>query len=170
MQKRFLETGQIVGTHGLNGEVRVNPWCDSPDFLKGFEGFYFDGGETFKRAESVKINKSVAIIKFEGVDNIDDSIKIIKKVIFIDRQWVELPEGSYFEQDLLGLAVIDAEIGKEYGTLSEVGRTGANDIYRVDKDGRETWIPAIKDVVKTVDIDSGKMLITPIKGLFEDAD
>lgn len=170
MLKRFLETGQIVGTHGLNGEVRVNPWCDSPDFLKGFKGFYFDAGKTFVKAKSIRVHKSIAIIKFEGTDNIDDASKLINKVIYIDRGWVKLPEGSYFEQDLLGLKVVDADTQKVYGTLVEVSKTGANDIYRVDSDGHKTWIPAIKDVVKSVDIENGIMLITPLKGLFDDED
>lgn len=168
MRKQFLEAGQIVGTHGLNGEVRVKPWCDSPEFLKNFNGFYFDEGKTFINVKYVKVNKSIAIVKFDGVDDIDAAIKLIKQVIFIDRAWVNLPEGSYFEQDLLGLRVLDAETGKEYGILNEIARTGANDVYRIDKDGHGTWIPAIKDVVKSVDIDNGKLLIKPLKGLFDD--
>ncbi|CDZ24444.1 16S rRNA processing protein RimM [[Clostridium] cellulosi] len=168
MLKRFLETGQIVGTHGLKGEVRVNPWCDSPDFLKGFTGFYLDNGKTFIKANSIRIHRSIALIKFEGIDDIDEAAKLIKKVIYIDREWVKLPEGSYFEQDLLGLKVVDAETQKVYGTLGEVSKTGANDIYRIDSDGRKTWIPAIKDVVKSVDIENGIMFITPLKGLFDD--
>jgi 16S rRNA processing protein RimM len=170
MQKRYLEAGQIVNTHGLKGEVSVMPWCDSPEFLMDFEGFYFDEGVTFIKAESIRLNKSVVIMKFEGSDEINDAMKLVKKVIYIDREWIDLPEGSYFEQDLLGLSVEDAESGLVYGVLGEVGRTGANDIYRVDNGGSEVWIPAIKDVVKSVDVQGGKMLITPLKGLFDDAD
>lgn len=170
MKKRYLEAGQIVNTHGLKGEVRVMPWCDEPDFLADFDGFYFDNGAVFQKVESVRVNKSVVLIKFEGVNEINDAMKLIRKVIYIDRDWVELPEGSYFEQDLLGLSVEDAETGHVYGVLGEVGRTGANDIYRVDDGKNQVWIPAIKDVVKSVDIAGGKMLITPLKGLFDDAD
>lgn len=170
MQKRYLEAGQIVNTHGLKGEVRVMPWCDEPDFLADFDGFYFDDGAVFKKVESVRVNKSVVLIKFEGINEINDAMKLVRKVIYIDRDWVELPEGSYFEQDLLGLSVEDAENGHVYGVLGEVGRTGANDIYRVDHGKNQVWIPAIKDVVKSVDIAGGKMLITPLKGLFDDAD
>lgn len=170
MYKRFLETGQIVNTHGIKGEVRVMPWCDTPKFLTKFDGFYFDEGKTYKKAESVRANKGVALIKFEGIDDINEAVKLVKSIIYIDREWVDLPEGSYFEQDLLGLSVEDADTGEVYGVLSEVGKTGANDIYRVDLNGRQVWIPAVKEIIKSVDISGGKMLIAPIKGMFDDED
>lgn len=170
MLKRFLEAGLIVGTHGLNGEVRIDPWCDSPDFLKEFKGFYLEAGEKYFKAEWVKTRKSIAIVKFAGIDNIDAAAGINRKIIYIDRTWVTLPKGSYFEQDLIGLEVLDADTGENYGILNEVAKTGANDIYRVDKDGRETWIPAAGGTVKSVDLENGRMLISPVKGLFHDAD
>lgn len=170
MLKHFLETGKIVNTHGLKGEVRVQPWCDSPAFLKKFESFYLDEGKTILKAASVRVANEMVIMKFDGIDDINAAMPIINKVIYIDREWVELPEGSYFEQDLIGLTVEDAETGEVYGKLAEVGHTGANDIYRVDKDGREVWIPAIKQIICSIDLDAEKMLITPLKGLFDDED
>jgi 16S rRNA processing protein RimM len=170
MQKRYLEAGQIVSTHGLKGEVNVLPWCNSPEFLKEFEGFYFGEGDSYIKAEEIRVNKTVVIVKFEGTNDINGAMKLIKKVLYIDRKWVSLPEGSYFEQDLLDLSVEDADTGRVYGVLHEVGKTGANDIYRVDDGGREVWIPAVKQFIKSVDIEGGKMLITPIKGMFDDAD
>lgn len=170
MKKRYLEAGQIVNTHGIKGEVRVKPWCDSPQFLTQFEGFYFNEGETYLKANSIRVHKGLVIVKFDGIDDINSALPLIKSVIYIDRNWVTLPEGSYFEQDLLGLTVEDKETGRVYGVLSEVAKTGANDIYRVDCGGRQVWIPAIKQVVKSVDLSAGKMLVTPIKGLFDDED
>ena len=85
MFKRYLETGQIVNTHGINGEVRVAPWCDSPDFLTKFEGFYFDGGKIYKKVKSARVNNSVALMKFEGIDNINEAVKLVKSIIYIDR-------------------------------------------------------------------------------------
>lgn len=172
MLKRFLETGQIVNTHGLKGEVNVLPWSDSPESLKDFEGFYFDAeGKAFKKVTSARVHKNLLIMKFEGVDDVDAAAKLVRRVIYLDRSWIDLPEGSYFEQDLFGLSVEDAESGRVYGVLKEVGHTGANDIYRVDGEGgKATWIPAIKQVVRSVDLKGGRMLVTPIKGLFDDAD
>jgi 16S rRNA processing protein RimM len=171
MLKKFLEAGQIVSTHGINGEVRVMPWCDSPEFLAQFDRLYFKQGAESRVVELARPHKSLLLVKFEGVDGIDEAMKLLKSIIYIDRDEVELPEGSYFEQDIIGLEVIDAQTGKSYGRLSSVGRTGANDVYGVRAEGgAEVLIPAIKDVISAVDIEGGRMLITPLKGLFEDED
>lgn len=170
MLMRYLEAGQIVNTHGLLGEVRVDPWCDTPEFLTQFEGFYFGEGTGYRKVVSSRAAKNVVLIKFECINTVEEAMKILRSVLYIDREWVKLPEGAYFEQDLIGLSVEDAETGRVYGTLREVSRTGANDIYRVDNNAKQVWIPAIPDVIKTVDTAGGKLLITPLKGLFDDAD
>ena len=171
MLKRYLEAGRVVSTHGLDGWVRVHPWCDTPAFLSQFEGFYGPDGGDFLPCEAVKPHKNIALAKFRGVDDIDAARRLIGRVLFIDRNDASLPEGSYFEQDLLGLSVVDAETGRVYGTLREVGHAGSNDWYAVaTPDGGEVLIPAIRDVGRSVEIDAGRMRITPLKGLFEDAD
>lgn len=170
MLKRFLEAGQIVNTHGLDGEVRVAPWCDSPEFLKNFKGFYLGEGTDYMTVTSCRPAKNISIVKFEGIDDINAAMRLVRRVIYIDREWTKLPEGSYFEQDLIGLIVEDAETGRIYGKLGEVGRTGANDIYRIDDGKKQVWIPAVGNIVKKIDPEQGKMLITPIKGFFDDAD
>lgn len=168
MKKRYLEAGQIVNTHGIKGEVRVKPWCDSPEFLTRFDGFYFNEGALYRKANSIRVHKELVIVKFDGIDDINSAMPLVRNVIYIDREWVDLPEGSYFEQDLIGLSVEDEATGRVYGVLSEVAKTGANDVYRVDCGDRQFWIPAIKQVIKSVDLQAGKMLVTPIKGLFDD--
>jgi 16S rRNA processing protein RimM len=169
MQKKYIEVGKIVNTHGIKGEVKINPWCDSPKFLKKFDGFFLTGdGKDFHKAESLRVTNETVTVKFEGIDNVESASSLRNKIVYIDRDWVELPKGSFFEQDIIGLSVKDAESGEVYGTVGEVAKTGANDIYRVDKDGREYWIPAVKQIVKSIDTESGIMLVTPIKGLFDD--
>ena len=170
MQKRYLEAGQIVNTHGLKGEVSVKPWCNTSDFLQLFDGFYFGEGDNYRKAESVRTNKTMAIVKFEGTDDIDAAMKLINKVIYIDREWVDLPKGCYFEQDLLGLTVEDAQTGQIYGKLREVQGTGANDIYRVDDGKKQVWIPAVPEFIDAINLENGKILVRPIKGMFDDAD
>jgi 16S rRNA processing protein RimM len=171
MREKFLEAGQIVSTHGLKGDVRVLPWCDSPEFLLQFDKLYFEKGKSFKVVESSSVHKSLVIVKFEGYNDINSAIKLMKSIIYIDRELVKLDEGSYFEQDLIGIEVKDANTGFVYGKLIEVSRTGRNDVYNIKRpDGSEVLIPAIKDVVKSIDIDNEIMLITPLKGLFDDED
>lgn len=170
MLKRYLEAGQIVNTHGLSGEVRVLPWCDTADFLTQFEGFYFGEGTQYKKAQVLSTGKGSAVMKIDGVNDIDSAKKLIRGLFYIDREWVKLPEGAFFEQDLIGLSVEDVDSGRVYGVLREVANTGANDIYNVVDGANEVWIPAIEQVIKSVDVSGGKMLIKPLKGLFDDAD
>lgn len=169
--KRFLETGKIMATQGLRGEVRVQPWCDGPDFLLQFEGFFFHGGKEFRKVTSARVQKRITVLKFEGINDLDAAMGLLHQVLYIDRGTVKLPEGSYFEQDLIGMSVIDARDGHPYGKLTEVMQTGANNVYAVtDEAGKEVLIPAIPDVVADVDVAAGVMRITPLKGLFDDAD
>ena len=93
------------------------------------------------------------------------------RVLWCDRQEVELDDRTFFIQDLIGLRVVDAdEPSLFYGTLTQVSATGANDVYHIEKDGKTRLIPAIRQVVISTDPDAGEMRIRPLKGLFDDAD
>lgn len=166
MLKQFLEAGRIVSTQGLKGEVRVESWCDTPKFLTQFESFRFADGN-FRKVQKSRVQKSIVVVKFADIDDIESAQGLVKSIIYIDRAWVKLPEGSYFDQDLMGLSVTDAVSGRVFGKITEVSHiNGANDIYRVVGDCVDEWIPGIPDVVKSVDFESGKMIITPLEGLF----
>ena len=166
-KKRYLEAGQVVGTHGIRGELRVQPWCDSPEVLASLKTLYFDEGRTPLRVKS-RPHKNVTLIQLEGVDTVQDAAALRGRILYLDRGDLKLPEGQYFSQDLIGLSVVDADTGETYGTLSEVSPTGANDVYHVDRGDGEVLIPAIADVVVDTDLDAGVMRIRPIKGLFDD--
>lgn len=171
MRKRYLEAGRIVATHGLRGEVRVEPWCNSPEFLLRFDRLYFDAGVSSRRVLAARRHKSLVILRLEGVETVEQAIPLLRRVVYIDRRQARLPGGAYFEQDLIGLRVQDAGTGRLYGRLTSVGRTGANDVYGVTPaDGGEVLIPAIRDVIRSVNLEEGVMTITPLKGLFDDAD
>ena len=168
--KRFLETGEIVNTHGVKGEVRVLPWSDSPAFLTRFDRLYLREGSEALEVESARVHKSYVIVKFRGVDDMSAAARLVKSVLYIDRAWVSLPEGSYFYQDLIGLAVVNRDSGRLYGTLSDVFKTGANDVYSVTTGEGEVLVPVIPQVIREVDPEGGRILITPLKGLFSDED
>lgn len=123
-----------------------------------------------KEVESSRTHKSLVIVKFKEADDINAAIPLVGSIVYIDRRWVKLPEGSFFEQDLLDLEVVDNATGFVYGKICEVSRTGANDVYHVKKGEKITLIPAIQDVIRDIDPEKGIMKITPIKGLFEDED
>lgn len=171
MRNQYLETGRIVATHGIRGELRVEPWADSPEFLLQFDRLYLDVGASSLRVVSSRRHKSLVVVKFEGIDTVEQAVPLLRRVVYIDRGQVTLAPGSYFEQDLIGLEVRDADSGRVYGTLTSVSRTGANDVYGVTPaGGEEVLIPAIREVVRSVEPEQGVMTIIPLKGLFDDAD
>lgn len=171
MKKQYLESGKIVGTHGIKGEVRIDPWCDSPQFLAAFDKLYLDDrGETFIEVKS-RPHKNITLCKIKGVDNIDDAQRLRGRIVYIDRDDVKLDEGVNFVQDLIGLAVIDADSGENYGKITDVLRTGANDVYEVTSpDGQKILVPVIDEVIPARNIDEGFVLLRPMKGLFDDED
>ncbi len=171
MKKQYLESGKIVGTHGIKGEVRIEPWCDSPQFLAAFDKLYLDDrGETFIEVKS-RPHKNITLCKIKGVDNIDDAQRLRGRIVYIDRDDVKLDEGVNFVQDLIGLAVIDADSGENYGKITDVLRTGANDVYEVTSpDGQKILVPVIDEVIPARNIDEGFVLLRPMKGLFDDED
>ncbi len=165
--KQYLEIGKIVSVFGLRGEVKVQPWCDSPDFLCGFDTLYYKSG-TPVVVEHSRVQKNIVVMKLEGCDCVEAAQKLRGRVLYMDRDDVELEEGAFFVQDLIGLRVIDAVSSEEYGELTEVSETGANDVYHIRRpDGKMYYIPAIPDVVKETDIEGGIMKIIPLAGLFD---
>lgn len=171
MLKKFLETGKIVGTHGIKGEVRVQPWCDSGDFLKQFKKVYLDKeGATFLSVTLVRPHGNVVIMALKDIDSIEKAESLRGKVIYIDRKDVHLQKGRYFIDDLLDCTVFDADSGEILGKLTDVSETGANDVWHVTKNGKEYLVPAIDDVLVEIDVENEKVVIRPLKGIFDDED
>ncbi len=177
MLDKFIETGIITGTHGLAGEVRVQPWADSAEFLKdvGLGGALYllrakDKSDCEKlEITSARVHKNMIIMKIKGVDSIDDAEKLRGKKLCLNRDDVALEEDTYFIQDMIGLDVLDCESGEKLGTLEDVTQTGANDVYNVRmEDGRLCLIPAIEDVVKEISPEDGFIRVFRMKGLFDD--
>ena len=165
--EQLLETGKIVTLHALKGEVKVEPWCDSPELLAEFDELYLDG--RWVKVERARVQKRMVIMKLEGYDTPEEAAKLIGKVLYIDRDQLELDEGTYFIADLIGMKVIDADDPeKVYGTLTQVSETGANDVYHIlFADGVTRYIPAIPLVVISTDVENKVMTIRPLEGLFE---
>ena len=171
MKKQYLDSGKIVGTHGIKGEVRIEPWCDSPEFLCAFKKLYLDEkGQTFIEVKS-RPHKNITLAKIKGVDTIEAAEKLRGKIIYINRDDITLDEGVNFVQDLIGLEVRDAENGTVYGKITDVLRTGANDVYEItDSKNKKYLAPVIDEVVEEINVDGGFVLIRPMKGIFDDED
>lgn len=168
--EQYLEIGKIVGTHGLKGELRVDPWCDSPQFLCQFKTLYLTRGNTKLEVKS-RPHKNIAIVKVKGIDTIEDADKLRNKILYMNRDDTKLAEGEYFIQDLIGMEVKDVDNGTVYGTLTDVFKTGANDVYQVTDDNKKDYlIPVIDEVVINISLDENKVYIRPLKGIFDDED
>ena len=166
--EQFLQVGVISSTHGVRGEVKVFPTTDDMARFKKLKQVILDTGREHKllEIESVKFFKQFAILKFKGIDNINDIEKYKGKSLLVDRKnAVKLQKDEYFIADMVGLEVF-TEDGELFGTMKDVLETGANDVYIIDspKHG-EVLIPAIKQCILDVDIEGQRMTIHLMEGL-----
>lgn len=171
MIKQYLETGKIVGTHGIRGMVRVKPWSDSGEFLNNFKRFFLSpDGENELKAVKIQPHGGVVLIAFKGIDTVEKAESLRGKTVYICRDDITLPDGRYFIDDLIGCEVFDADSGEKYGVISEVSQTGANDVWHIKSGDKEYLLPAIDEVIVTVDPENEILEIRPMKGIFDDED
>ena len=166
----LLQVGIITSTHGVRGEVKVYPTTDDPRrFRRLKEVVLYTGREKLNlEIEGVKFFKQFVILKFKGLDNINDIEKYRQKSLYVTRKnAVRLQRDEYFIADLIGLKVQD-EDGKELGTVKDVIETGANDVYEVEMaDGKSLLLPAIKQCILNVDVENGTMQVHVLEGLLD---
>lgn len=160
----LIEVGQIVNTHGIRGEVKLNPWTDNLYDLVDLDVFYDKDGNVLN-VENSKVHKNVVIIKFSGINTMNDAEKMKGKAIYTEK--TPLPDGRYYIKDLIGIDVYEND--EKLGVLTDVFNTGANDIYEVKtNDGKKIYLPVIDGVIGDVDIQNKKMFVTIPLGLLDD--
>lgn len=173
MLQQYLQVGVIISTHALKGEVKVFPTTDNirrfDDLKKVLVSEDADRGGTSLEVESVRYFKNLVILKFKGIDRIEDVQKYLKKDVYVAREdAVPLAEGQYYVADLYGMAVVREEDGALLGHISDVLSTGANDVYII-KDQKnpkhEILIPAIGQCIRKVDVEGGVMTVHLLDGL-----
>ncbi len=162
MQK-MLCVGEIVNTHGVRGELKVVPLVDEPSDLLEFSHIFINNKEY--EIENVRFHKDFALIKLKGIDDMNIAEQFKQKFMELPREELKpLPDGRYYVCDLIGLKVIDKELG-ELGTINEVMETVSNYIYVVEYKGKPLCIPIIDGVVEKVDLDNGTINVVLPKGL-----
>lgn len=168
--ENLLQVGVIASTHGVRGEVKVFPTTDDVKRFKKLKEVLLDTGEEYMalQIESVKFFKQFAILKFKGYESINDIEKYKGNPLFVTREnAVRLKKDEYFIADLIGMKV-ENEDGSFSGILKDVIETGANDVYAVSyEDGKEVLIPAIKDCILSVDLESCRMKVHLLDGLLD---
>ena len=164
----LLKVGVITTTHGVRGEAKVYPTTDEPERFLELDYVLLDTGRELRKLEikNVKFFKNLVILKFKGVDNINDIEKYKGRDLWIPREeGQELEEDEYYIAVLLGMSVV-LEDGQEFGTLKDVMETGANDVYIIDSaEHGEVLLPAIKECILDVDLEKNIMTIHLMKGL-----
>lgn len=166
--EELLKVGVITSTHGVRGEVKVFPTTDDAARFKKLKEVVLDTGKEKKVLEiqGVKFFKNMVILKFKGIDDINDVERYKTKELYVTREnAVKLKKDEYFIADLIGLSVCSDD-EKLRGILKDVMVTGANDVYVIElEDGRELLLPAIRECVLSVDPMAGMMKIHVLDGL-----
>ena len=166
MKLETINVGRIVNAHGIRGEVRVQPRDGDPYFLTEFKTFYIDGKPVTPTANHV--HKSLVLMKFPGVDDMNAALTWKDKVLYIRREDAHLPEGEYFDDELLGVEVYDEATGALLGEIKQVETYPASKVYTV-KGEKEYLVPAVKGAfIRSVDLDKNRMEIHLWEGLATD--
>ena len=163
-----LEIGQIVNTFGIKGFVKVNPFVDDISRFDELKKVYIRRNKALKeiQIEEVKYHKNMVLIKFKGIDKVEDAEILRNSYLEVDREnAIELEEGEYFIADLIGMNVLTEE-NEELGKLEDIFNTGSNDIYVVkNNEGKQILLPAISEVVKEINLKENKIVVHLLEGL-----
>lgn len=170
MEQDLLRVGVIANTHGVHGEVKVYPTTDDINRFKKLKEVILDTGKEQKTLEitGVKFFKNMAILKFKGIDSINDIEKYKGKDLLVTREHaVKLKKDEYFICDLIGCSAV-TEDGTVIGELTEVLQTAANDVFVVQNtEKKEILIPYIDDCVKEVSMEEKKVIVHLLPGMME---
>ena len=163
-----FKIGQIVNTQGLKGEVKVYSYTDDINRFDELESFYLgkDKENQFD-VERVRYKGNMVIMKIKGIDSVESAEKLRNKFMYVSREESrELEEGEFFIADMIGIEVYTVE-NEFVGTLAEVLKYSANDVYVIKNEEKEYLIPAMVKFVPTIDMENRKMIIDPIKGMID---
>ena len=166
MKKEKLEVGQIVNVFGIKGFVKLYPYVDNINRFDELKNLLIKNNKF--EIEQIKYQKNMVLIKFKGIETVEQAEKLRNSIVEIDRSdAIPLEEGQYFITDLIGLNVY-LENGEKLGVLEDIYNTGSSDIYVVKNElGKQFLLPYIDDVIKNIDLDNEKITVHLIKGLIE---
>ena len=159
-----VKVAWVLGSQGTSGEIRVKSYTDVPTRFDPGQDLYIDR-VPYRITDSSTARKGQVVLKLEGIDT-------LAAAQGLSGQWLtspaqespELSDGEFFHFQLLGLQARTEE-GEELGTLREIIQTGSNDVYRVEKDGKELLLPAISQVIRRVDLSAGVMVVKLLEGM-----
>ncbi len=157
----LIETGRIVNTHGLRGEVKIEVWADSAEALCSFRRLFVDGVE--RRVERGRAQKGFAIVKLAGIDSIDEAEKVKNRVVYVPREDIPLKEGGYLLADLVGCRAVD-ENGGALGTVTDVLSLPGGEVLEIHGE-REILVPLVEEFLLDADTKAGTVTVRLIEGM-----
>lgn len=169
-KNEFLECGRIINTHGVRGNVKIESWCDSLDVFCALKKIYIEKKKELVGYDVVSAteHKKCALVKLEGVDDMDSAMLLKNKTVYAHREDIPIGEDSVFIADMIGLDVYRSTNGEKLGVLSDIFESVASDIYVIKtEDGREVLVPGVDEFIDEIDLQKG-ITISPIPGMFED--
>ena len=161
MKKPYLEAGKIINTFGIRGEVKLQPWCDSAEFLRPFKTLYIDGVP--RAVASSRVHKGMLIVRFADVEDVNGAMALKNKIVHFARSDAKLPRGRFFIADLIGADVID-ENGAPVGKLTEVLDMPAGRVYMVQGE-EEHSIPAVPEFILETNVEEHYLRVHLIEGM-----
>lgn len=169
MEDEFIVVGEIAGTHGVKGGLKVFPLTDDPNRFKKLEKVYLDieNNKVEHNVVSCSVGNKFVLLQLENINDMETAQKLRHILVNIHKDdAIKLPKDSYFIFDLIGIDVYTLE-DKYLGKITDILNSAANDVYIVEKEGKSLLLPAIKDVVKKVDVENKRMSVKLLKGLDE---
>ncbi len=168
--KEYIQAGECVKIHGIHGEIKIYSWCDDANFIKKLPRLFFlDMQEKEYKVLTVKTIKNMCVIKLDGINTTQQAHAFVGKIAYFARKDVKLPEGRYFATDIIGFSVKHESTGELYGVITDITNRAGTDIYEIENsDGKAFLFPAVKEFLKNIDIETETVLISPIKGMFDD--
>lgn len=167
---KYLELGQIVNTFGIKGQVKVYPYTEDIRRFEELKEIYVEKKKELKlfQIEHINYSKNMVILKLKGINTPEEAERLRNCYLKIDRKDAkELPEGTYYIADLLGLDVYTDE-DKLLGKVEDIYNAGSSDIYVVkDEMGKQVLLPGIEEVLKDIDLEHKKIIVHIIKGLLD---
>ena len=160
-KQQYIEAGKIVNTHGVRGEVKIQVWLDSPEFMRRFKTIYIDSRPV--KLVSSRAHKGFLIALLDGVEDINAAMSLKNKTVYIDRAEAPLKKGEYFLCDIIGASVV-TEDGESVGTLEDILETPASSVYIV-RGEREHMIPAVPEFILNTDAENGVITVKLIEGM-----
>ena len=164
--EKYLEAGKLINTHGVRGEMKMDAWCDSlSDYLK-VPAFYIGSQKEIElKVEKIRPFGKFLLVKFEGIDTLDDALKYKNKIIFVNRDDLTLPEGAVFLADIIGLDAINDNTGEIFGKIRDITDKGSGNLYEIElSSGGVCLVPCVDFFIKKIDLEKG-VYINVIEGL-----